>query len=77
MGFRAGSLFERPAIGISLKDIESKLTKFIPGASPAAVPVTPPPAPPQDTVLGVPPTVAALGGLGILGTIAAVVFGHH
>lgn len=75
MGF-AGSPFHRPLIGINLKDITSKVTSLIPGQAPVAPIPTLPPAP-QNTILGVSPMVAALGGVGILGAIAAIAFGHR
>lgn len=77
MGFQPGSHFDRRAIGFSLKDLEAKASNFFGPATPApaAAPVQAP-KPPQDTILGLPPTVAALGGLGLLGTLAAIAFGH-
>lgn len=68
----AGPFTSSPGLGLNLKDISQII--FAPPAQPAA-PVAPP-APPKDTVLGMPPTVAALGGVGILGTLAALIFGH-
>jgi len=77
MGFRPGSLFDAPSMGLSLKDLTSKAAQLFSPSTKPATPVAPkPPAPPQDTILGLPPTVAALGGLGLLGTIAAIAFGH-
>ena len=62
-----------PQIGINLKDITSKVTSLIPGQAPAAAPA-PQPAPQQSTTI--PPHVMALGGVGILGALAAIIFGH-
>lgn len=77
MGFQPGSHFDRRAIGFSLKDLQAKASNFFgPGTlTPAAAPVQAP-KPPQNTILGLPPTVAALGGVAVLGTIAAFAFGH-
>ena len=74
MGFQP--FFDRRAIGFSLKDLQAKASNFFgPSTTPAATPAQAP-KPPQDTVLGLPPTVAALGGVGLLSTIAAIAFGH-
>lgn len=77
LGFRPGSLFQAHSLGINLKDIATKASQFLtPGTTtPAAVPVQAP-KPPTNTILGLPPTVAALGGIAVLGTIAAFAFGH-
>jgi hypothetical protein len=71
IGFPDASPFtSSPGLGLNLKDI----TKFLsPQAAPAA-PVAPPPEP-QDNILGVPPTAAILGGVGILGAAVAIIFG--
>jgi hypothetical protein len=71
LGFR--NSFGRPQVGINLKDIVSKASSFIPGQAPAAARPLPPP---QEKSTSIPPHVIALGGLGILGTIAAIAFGH-
>lgn len=73
LGFRT-SAFDRPQIGINLKDLLNKATSYIPSqATPAAAPA--PVAPPQSSST-IPPHVMALGGVGILGALAAIIFGH-
>lgn len=76
MGFQPNSHFDRRAIGFSLKDLQAKASNFFGPSTPTPAAVPTAPKPPQDTILGLPPTVAALGGLGLLGTIAAIAFGH-
>ncbi len=75
IGFPDASPFtSTPRMGLNLKDITKSLAPLSPFATKPA-PVAPPP-PPPDTILGVPPTAAALGGVGILGVLAAIAFGR-
>jgi len=69
--------FFTPRIGASTsKSLIQQATGFIPG-SPTATTAPPLQAPVEEnTILGMPPLAALLGGTAILGTIVALALGH-